>query len=120
MPTTVALRKKLCNNSKIGRTAAEIHRSAAYRLRISEDDVNIEDFLQHLYELQLMLWLAQRSDLPSLLAEFTGNSPALGLADESLSRVQQRLFELVHRTCGDCSGAKVDKLWRPILDFVAA
>ena len=61
MPTTVDLRKALCDDTPEGRAAAEIHRSAAYRFRISDEDINIEDFLEHLYELQLMLWLARRS-----------------------------------------------------------
>jgi hypothetical protein len=71
MPTTVSLRKALCDDTPEGRAAAEIHRSAAYRFRLSEDSVNIEDFLEHLYELQLMMWLAQRSRLPQLLPGFT-------------------------------------------------
>lgn len=44
MPTTVSLREKLCDNTPEGRAAAEIHRSAAYRFRVSEKDINIEDF----------------------------------------------------------------------------
>jgi hypothetical protein len=82
--------------------------------------VTIEDFLEHLYELQLMLWLAQRSRLPSLLPRFTGSltsTPAGAWAD--LRRVQHHVFEVLHRTCGDCSGRKAERLWAPILKFVA-
>lgn len=73
MPTTVGLRKTLCDDTPEGRAAAEIHRSAAYRFRIGADDINIEDFLEHLYELQLMLWLARHSELTQLLPGFTAN-----------------------------------------------
>lgn len=120
MPTTKALRKTLCDGTTEGRVAAELHQSAAYRFRVSEDDINIEDFLEHLYELQLLLWLAQRSSLPQLLPNLTANTPALSSANETLHRVQRRAFQLLHDTCGDCSGKKVDALWRPILDYLSS
>src|SRR5271170_7801588 len=82
MPTTVELRKALCDDTPEGRAAAEIHRSAAYRFRISDEDINIEDFLEHLYELQLMLWLARRSEMPVLLPGFTANDPVPAAADD--------------------------------------
>jgi hypothetical protein len=120
MPTTVQLREKLCDKTPDGQVAAEIHQSAAYRFRISEADVNIEDFLEHLYELQLLLWLAQRCSLPTLLPDLTANSPILGSADGTLTRVQRRVYQLLHETCGDCSGKKVSALWRPVLDVVSS
>jgi len=86
-----------------------------YRFRIAEQDVNIEDFLEHLYELQLMLWLARRSSLPQLLSGFTGSEPIPAAADDMLKSLQRRVYQLLHETCGDCSGRTVDALWRPIL-----
>lgn len=120
MPTTVKLCEKLCDKTPDGQVAAEIHLSAAYRFRISEADINIEDFLEHLYELQLLLWLAQRSSLPTLLPDLTANSPILGSADGTLTRVQRRVYQLLHETCGDSSGKKVSALWRPVLDVVSS
>ena len=115
MPTTVDLRKALCDDTPEGRAAAEIHRSAAYRFRISDEDINIEDFLEHLYELQLMLWLARRSEMPVLLPGFTANDPVPAAADDMLRVVHHRVYQLLHDKCGDCSGRKVDTLWRPVL-----
>ena len=120
IPTTKALREQLCDNTATGKVAAEIHQSAAYRFRISEDYVNIEDFLEHLYELELLLWLASRSNLPTVLPRFTGTSRTLSIAHERSAAVHRRVFELVHRTCGDCSGAKVKTLWRDILESIAS
>lgn len=40
MPTTVSLRKALCDDTPEGRAAAEIHGSAAYRFRLSEDSIH--------------------------------------------------------------------------------
>ena len=77
MPTTVSLMKRLEGQTRLGRFAAEIHESAAYRFRISADSINIEDFFEHLYELQLLLWLARRSELPTVLPGFTANAPVL-------------------------------------------
>lgn len=71
MQTTKSLLEKLENKTRHGELAAEIHKSAAYRFRIGVDDVNIEDFFEHLYELQLMIWFAKRSELPTLLPGFT-------------------------------------------------
>ena len=48
MPMTGSLSEKLCDGTPEGRAAAEIHRSAAHRFRVSEKDINIEDFLEHL------------------------------------------------------------------------
>jgi hypothetical protein len=92
MPTTVGLRKTLCDKTPEGRAATEIHKSAAYRFRIAEEDVNIEDFLEHLYELQLMLWLARRSSLPQLLPGFTGSEPMPAAADDMLKSLQRRVY----------------------------
>jgi hypothetical protein len=103
-----------------GRLAAEIHKSAAYRFRISADAVNIEDFFEHLYELQLLLWFAQRSELPTLLPGFTtSRAPVTESANKVLAEIHLQAYRLLHRTCGDCRGAKVDALWRPILEFVS-
>ncbi len=115
MPTTIALREKLCDATPEGQVAAELHQSAAYRFRVSKADINIEDFLEHLYELQLLMWLARRSSVPKLLPNLTSNSPVLASADATLKRVQRRVYQLLHDTCGDCSGSKVDALWRSIL-----
>ena len=121
MPTTRSLRVRVCDRSKAGRLAAAVYRSAAYRFRISENSVNIEDFLEHLYELQLMLWLAQRSRLPRLLPRLTGAAAMVPYsAWNSLREVQRHVFEILHATCGDCSGKKAQQLWEPILSFVAA
>lgn len=120
MPTTKSLLSKLENNTRLGKLAAEIHKSAAYRFRIGVDDVNIEDFFEHLYELQLLLWFARRSELPTLLPGFTtASAPVTESADKALAEIHLHAYRLLHRTCGDCSGAKVDRLWRPILEFVA-
>ena len=119
MPTTVSLRKALCDDTPEGRAAAEIHRSAAYRFRLSEDSINIEDFLEHLYELQLMMWLAQRSRLPQLLPGFTANDEVPAAASEMFANLHRRVYSLLHETCGDCSGKKVDRLWRRILGCAA-
>lgn len=119
MPTTVELRKTLCDDTPEGRVAAEIHRSAAYRFKLSEDTINIEDFLEHLYELQLLLWLARRSSLPQLLPGFTANQPVPSAAGDMVRRVHRRVYQLLHEACGDCSGRRVDALWRPILKCLA-
>jgi hypothetical protein len=121
MPTTKSLLSKLENRTRLGRLAAEIHKSAAYRFRIGVDGVNIEDFFEYLYELQLMIWFARRSNLPTLLPGFTTAQAAVTeAADKDLSAIQLNADRLLHRTCGDVSGAKVDTLWRPILEYVAA
>jgi hypothetical protein len=120
MPTTVSLRKMLCDDTPEGRAAAEIHRSAAYRFRVSRDDINIEDFLEHLYELQFMLWLARRSELPQLLPGFTANESVPAAADDLLKALHRRVYQLLHDQCGDCSGKKVDALWRPILKSLSS
>lgn len=119
MPTTVSVRNKLCDDSPEGRAAAEIHRSAAYRFRIGADDINIEDFLEHLYELQLMLWLSCHSELPQLLPGFTANEGVPAAAGDMLARVHRRVYGLLHETCGDCSGRMADRMWRRILDAAA-
>jgi hypothetical protein len=119
MPTTKSLLQKLENKTRLGRLAAEIHKSAAYRFRIAVDDVNIEDFFEYLYELQLMIWFAQRSELPTLLPGFTARATVTDIARKDLSAIQLNADRLLHRTCGDCSGAKVDALWRPIFEFVS-
>jgi hypothetical protein len=109
MPTTIRLREALCDQTPEGRAAAEIHRSAVYRFRVGDRDINIEDFLEHLYELQLMMWLARRSNLPHLLAGFTANEAVPVAADDMLASVHRRVYRLSHETCGDCSGRKVDR-----------
>lgn len=120
MPTTKSLLSRLENKTKLGRLSAEIHKSAAYRFRIGVDNVNIEDFFEHLYELQLMLWLARRSELPTLLPGFTNALSRLTQsADRALAEIHLNASRLLHHTCGDCSGVRVEKLWRPILEFVA-
>jgi hypothetical protein len=67
----------------------------------------------------LLVWLAKRSSLPTLLPSLS-DFPQLSSADDVLQNVQRRAYRTLHETCGDCSGAKVDKLWRPILRAVAA
>lgn len=120
MPTTQDLRRRLCDRSSIGRFATEVHRSAAYRFRISEDDVNVETFLEHLYELKLLVWLARRSNVPTLLPELTSAGSAISAAaDDKLDRLEARVFALVETTCGDCDGAAAERLWRKILAFVS-
>jgi hypothetical protein len=120
MPTTKSLLEKLENKTRLGQLAAEIHRSAAYRFRIPVDSINIEDFFEHLYELQLLLWFARRSQLPTLLPGFTtAQEPVTEAADKHLAEIQLNAYRLLHRTCGDCRGAKVDALWRQIFEFVS-
>ena len=119
MLTTKTLLAKLESNTRLGKLAAEVHKSAAYRFRIGVDDVNIEDFFEYLYELELMIWFAQRSDLPTLLPGFTSaQAPVTDAARKDLSAIKLNAERLLHRTCGDVSGAKVDALWRPILEYV--
>jgi hypothetical protein len=120
MPTTKSLLAELCDSTPEGSLAAEMRQSAAYRFRIPEDAVNIEDFLEHLYELKTLLWLAQHSLLPRLLPNLTANSPVLGSADERLSSLQRYVYELLHHRCGDCSGIEVDNLWKPVLDCASS
>lgn len=115
MPTTLALRTALCDATPEGQLAAELHQSAAYRYRVSGDAINIEDLLEHLYELQLLLWLAQRSSLPQLLPNLTSNSPVLTSAHQKLRGLQWRVYQMLHKKCGDCSGTKVGALWKSIL-----
>jgi len=120
MPTTVSLLAKLETKTRLGRLAAEIHKSAAYRFRIGKDDVNIEDFFEHLYEIQLLLWFARRSELPTLLPDFTtASAPIPEAADKALAEIQLQAYRLMHRTCGDCPGGKGNALWQPILERVA-
>lgn len=116
MPSAVSLLQRLEGNMRLGKLAAEIRKSAAYRFRVSEDNINIEDFFEHLYDIKLLLWLARRSELPTLLPGFT--APVLEDAEKALADVQLRAYQLLHRTCGDCSGVKVDALWRPIFEWV--
>jgi hypothetical protein len=79
-----------------------------------------EDFFEHLYELQLLLWFAQRSELPTLLPGFTtARAPVTESANKVLAEIHLQAYRLLHRTCGNCRGAKVDALWRPILEFVS-
>src|SRR2546422_3795274 len=85
MPTTISFQEKLCDDTADRRVAEEIRKSASYRFRIPESAVNIEDFLEHLYELQLLIWIAQRSSLPTLLPNFTATSEILGSAGGALS-----------------------------------
>ena len=42
-----------------------------------------------------------------------------GAARKDLSAIKLNADKLLHRTCGDVSGAKVDAVWRPILEYVA-
>ncbi|MGC2657685.1 MAG: hypothetical protein WA324_06885, partial [Bryobacteraceae bacterium] len=100
MPMSGNLTEKLCDGTSEGRVAAEIRCSAAYRFRVSEKDINIEDFLEHLYALQSMLWLARRSSLPQLLPGFTANEPIPAAADEILRALNRRVYQLLHQTCG--------------------
>jgi hypothetical protein len=66
-----------------------------------------------------MIWFAQRSDLPTLLPGFTSaQAPVTDAARKDLSAIKLNAERLLHRTCGDVSGAKVDALWRPILEYV--
>jgi hypothetical protein len=58
--TTKQALGKLETNTRLGRFAAEIHKSVAYRFRNDKDAVNIEDFFERLYEIQLLLWLASQ------------------------------------------------------------
>lgn len=67
-----------------------------------------------------MLWLARRSSLPELLPGFTANESVPSVADDMLRSLNSRVFQLLHETCGDCSGRKVDTLWRPILKCLSA
>jgi len=120
MPTTDELRKRLCDRTALGELATELHRSAAYRFRIGEDDVNIETLLEHLYELKLLVWLARRSEVPSLLPALTSHTSKIAAtADEKLARVEARVFELVEQTCGDCDAPAAERLWRNLLNFVS-
>lgn len=119
MPTTERLRAQLCDSTEVGNIASEIHRSAAYRLRIGEKDVNIETFLEHLYEIKLLIWLAQRSNLPILLPAFTADSRVIAAADDKLTDIESRVFDLVRKTCADCSAVEADKLWSKILQSAA-
>jgi SIR2-like protein len=120
MPTTFNLRERLCDDPEDGNAAVEIHKSAAYRFKIPADAINIEYFLEHLYELQLMLWLARRSDLPTVLPGFTANAPITGTAGDTLRRLNRRAYQLLHETCGDCSGTKAETLWRPLLGVASS
>jgi hypothetical protein len=120
MPTTRSLRAFLADKTRDGRIVGELYESAAYRFRVAASDINIEDLLEHLYEIQLLLWLARRSSLPTVLPKLSGNSRMLAAADDTLKRVQRRVYATLHRECGDCSGSRVHSLWHPILRFVAS
>src|SRR5262249_4543973 len=109
----------LTNDATGGQIADELRRSAAYRFRVGEDDINIEDFLAHLYEIQLLLWLGQRSSLPTLLPTLTGTSRALGSLRGKLHRALRRTYALLHDACGDVSGRRVRALWQPIFAALA-
>jgi hypothetical protein len=77
--------------------------------------------LQHLYELQLLLWIAQRSSLPTLLPNFTtATSATLGAASSALDHAHRRAYQLLHDTCGDCSGEAARRLWHAILSTVSS
>lgn len=120
MPTTDDLRRRLCNRSKAGRLATEIHKSAAYRFRMSAEDVNLETFLEHLYEIRLLIWLARRCNLPRLLPNITALSQLTSTADKEIDDIEGRVFSLVRETCADCSAPAADKLWRRVLGSVSA
>src|SRR4029450_1843948 len=66
-----------------------------------------------------MIWFAQRSELPTLLPGFTARATVTDIARKDLSAIHFNADRLLHRACGDCSGAKGDALWRPILEFVS-
>ena len=119
MPTTLSFRRVLLNRSRKDekRLINALYRSAAYRYRISEDGINLEEFLEFLHELRLGLWLVSRSKLTtplsSTLAKISVDSWAE--TDLKVNTVRWRILEVLHEVCGDCSGQKVAELWEPLL-----
>jgi hypothetical protein len=47
-------------------------------------------------------------------------APVTDAARKDLSAIKLNADRLLHRTCGDVSGTKVDALWRPILECVSS
>lgn len=119
MPTTLSFRRVLLNRSskEEKRLINALYRSAAYRYRLSEDDINLEQFLEFLHELRLGLWILSRSNfsnpVSSILASIHFDSWAE--ADLKINKVRWQILELLHEVCGDCSGQKASELWEPIL-----
>lgn len=119
MPTTLGFRRVLLDKSpkEEKRLINALYRSAAYRYRISEDSINIEEFLEFLHELRLGLWIVSHSRLSKPLGSTLSEIPFDSWAETDLriNSIRWRILELLHEVCGDCSGQKASELWEPIL-----
>jgi hypothetical protein len=119
MPTTIGFRRVLLNrSSKEGkRLVNALYRSAAYRYRIPEDSINLEEFLEFLHELRLGLWIVSHSRLSNPLSSTLSKIPfdSWAEADLKINSIRWTILELLHEVCGDCSGQRASDLWEPIL-----
>jgi len=119
MPTTLSFRQVLLNRScKEDRwLITALYKAAACRYRLSEDSINLEQFLEFLHELRLGLWILSRSRLSKPVSSALAKIPfdSWAEADLKVNSVRWRILELLHEVCGDCSGQKVNQLWEPIL-----
>jgi len=119
MPTTLGFRRVLLNRSRKDekRLINALYSSAAYRYRIPEDSINLEEFLEFLHELRLGLWIVSHSRLSKPLSSTFAQIPfdSWAEADLNVNSIRWRVLELLHEVCGDCSGQKVSELWEPIL-----
>lgn len=119
MPTTLSFRRVLLNKSckEEKRLINALYGSAAYRYRLSADDINLEEFLEFLHELRLGLWILSRSNLSNPVSSTLARIPfdSWDEADLKVNKVRWRILELLHGVCGDCSGQKASELWEPVL-----
>lgn len=119
MPTTLSFRQVLLSkSSKIEKlTINALYKMAAYRYRVSENDINLEQFLEFLHELRLGFWILSRSSLSKHVSATLSkiNSSSWADADRKVNRVRWKILEVLHDVCGDCSGQRAAELWDPLL-----
>src|SRR2546427_718730 len=99
MPTTLTIRDRLWNDPVAGSDLAELWESAAYRFHLSPEDVNLEEFVEHTYELQLMLWVRRMSELPTILPK---EDDSIDGASTRIEGALTRTRYVLHQSCGDC------------------
>ncbi len=107
MPTTLSFRRVLLGKSNRSekRLINALYSSAAYRYRIPEDSINLEEFQEFLHELRLGLWILARSNLPETVNPTLAAVPLDSFleTDRQINSVRWKVLETLHEVCGDCS-----------------
>jgi len=120
MPTTLSFRRVLLKKSskQTRQTINALYKSAAHRYRLSEDHINLEEFLEFLHELRLGLWILSRSDLGKPISPTLSRIPfeSWAEADLEVNRLRWNILELLRDVYGYCSAARVIELWNPIIN----